>query len=457
MKKSKLSEADKAEIRAECQRQAKANPAEKNARKLAHKTFTEMHEEGNPAIKKASMRDCMVIACDAIGDDISKYGLGGSIRRQRLEAEKQRKTKGGGQTGIQSPKPKTKPKTSQTKPQIERLGDFVHTPDLPAEMIEGKLRVGRLMLFQAKAKTHKSWAIWDLAKAMIDGGEWLGETIQPTKFLYVDFELGREFLRARAFSKMGKMNLQESESAVLSLREVANQSYAVILPFLEGVLGNEAENSNPFECVILDPISSMFAGYKSHKPIEENSNGDVIRLMAMIREIATSHHTAIIAVHHFAKGDRSHLASLERGSGAGAFGRSADAICTLSQLEADYEGDAINQVDWVLRDFRGEPSKHFIWDAKTQTHIEIDLEGIQAQQRADKQRAKDKQAQAEQSKVLEALGDKPKTLKEMADALGISRQGAEKKVESMLATGTIKQVEIKAKNGRKVKAFQASK
>ena len=113
--------------------------------------------------------------------------------------------------------------------------------------------------------------------------------------------------------------------------------------------------------VMIDPLYKVMDG-------DENSNGDVARMVSNFDRIAEESGAAVIYAHHFAKGSGAGKAVIDRASGAGTFARDPDAILTMTQLDWAPEIDA--EQDWsawrvesTLREFKAiQPvDLFFVW------------------------------------------------------------------------------------------------
>jgi RecA-family ATPase len=102
--------------------------------------------------------------------------------------------------------------------------------------------------------------------------------------------------------------------------------------------------------VMIDPLYKVMEG-------DENSNGDVARMVSSFDKIAEETGAAVIYAHHFAKGSAANKSIIDRAAGAGTFARDPDAILTMTQI--DWAPEIEKEKDWTawrvestLREFK---------------------------------------------------------------------------------------------------------
>lgn len=97
-----------------------------------------------------------------------------------------------------------------------------------------------------------------------------------------------------------------------------------------------------FSAIIIDPIYTLL-GDK-----DENDNGDVKEIGNTLTHVAEETGAAVIFVHHHSKGNQGNKRSLERASGAGAWGRFPDAVLDIDKQN---EKEKLFRMSLTLRDF----------------------------------------------------------------------------------------------------------
>lgn len=241
--------------------------------------------------------------------------------------------------------------------EIGGLPDFLSLTDLceqyadePRLLIAGSdeedekdgalLALGELMVLGSASKVGKTWMGIDLALAVASGRKWLDRFIcKRGRVLYINMELGGNAFATRAEMMMQKRGIKLSEVrdgiAIWQLRNIRLAAVDELGDIL-------AVRGEAFDLVILDPL------YKLLGERDENRNGEMAELMAVIREkFCNGSKTAVVLIHHFPKGDMSKRSSLDRFAGAGAIGREADTLVTITP-----EGEAY-RFESTARNYKG--------------------------------------------------------------------------------------------------------
>ena len=202
------------------------------------------------------------------------------------------------------------------------------------------LALGELMVLGSASKVGKTWMGIDLALAVASGRKWLDRFIcKRGRVLYINMELGGNAFVTRAEMMMQKRGIKLSEVRDgISIWQLRNTRLAAI----EDLGDIMAIRGEAFDLVILDPL------YKLLGERDENRNGEMADLMAVIREkFCNGSKTAVVLIHHFPKGDMSKRSSLDRFAGAGAIGREADTLVTITP-----EGEAY-RLESTARNYKG--------------------------------------------------------------------------------------------------------
>jgi AcrR family transcriptional regulator len=231
-------------------------------------------------------------------------------------------------------------------------------------VIEGVVNKGDVLIVSAPSKARKTWFLMNLAVHAATGREFLGMQCRRSKVLYVDFELSQDALKARFKAILDAKRIRpadvEDKIDFLCLRGLdfelrRPRSSRERQSFREGtpILGDFLEKACAgHDLVIFDPLYLMVDG-------DENSNSDMRYVARFFVTLAARINAVCSAAHHFAKGAAGGKASVDRGSGAGVFGRFPDAILTLNPLESEDEVDPPFRLEFVLRHHRPRPPVNY--------------------------------------------------------------------------------------------------
>lgn len=208
----------------------------------------------------------------------------------------------------------------------------------PPPIIEGFLAPGDLFLLSGASKSYKSWLAIQTALCVGSGVPWLGRQVRRGGVLIVNFELKKASIRRRLKAIAKRLGCSMAGVSVWNLRNVElDEGFLAVL--------NTRIAEGGYELIILDPL------YALHGLIEgengENSNTAISKLLSRVRSNCEKAGAACMVVHHYAKGDSTSKASIDRAAGAGAFGRFPDNISTISAHQE--QGAYVLESD--LRDF----------------------------------------------------------------------------------------------------------
>ena len=100
--------------------------------------------------------------------------------------------------------------------------------------------------------------------------------------------------------------------------------------------------------IIIDPIYKVITG-------DENSAEQMAHFCNQFDKVCTDLNCAVIYCHHHSKGSQGAKRSIDRASGSGVFGRDADALLDMIQLETDQLGTPGTawRIEGTLREFSG--------------------------------------------------------------------------------------------------------
>jgi len=219
----------------------------------------------------------------------------------------------------------------------------------PAQIVRGLLHLGSKMTLNGTSKSNKSWSLLDLALSVATGQEWWGHRCEKSPAIYINFELHAWAVRERLNALQAarpECNDTEGNLHFWNLRG-KNTDLTLLRPRLE----EQLERHN-YGLIILDPA------YKLLGNRDENSNGDIANLMNEFEALAQRTRAAIAVAHHFAKGDSSAKAAIDRSSGAGVWSRDPDTIITLTP----HEEDNCFSVNMTLRNLPQPPEFVLAWN-----------------------------------------------------------------------------------------------
>lgn len=242
-----------------------------------------------------------------------------------------------------------------------------HLPPLAPPVIEGVLRQGHKMILSGPSKAGKSFLMLDLAYAIAEGMNWLGNRCRQGKVLYANMEIAEASFYNRlhqTYMKYGKNVVAETHTENIvpwNLRGYGIDAKELTRLVIESIRGKG------FAAVIIDPL------YKIMDGLDENSNKDVASVSKYFDMIARETGACVVYAHHFAKGYAGDRSSIDRGSGAGAFARDPDAILTMTQLDIEEgpKGTAW-RVEYTLREFANKKPTDVWWNYPMHT-VDEDL------------------------------------------------------------------------------------
>ena len=204
------------------------------------------------------------------------------------------------------------------------IAEFMATKFPPRrEIFRGLVSQGEKMIVGSSAKSGKTWMLLQMAMCAAAGRTFLDyPAVDVSKVLFANFEIHSDTFQQRCefMAKALGIELDELRGSlsVWNLRGFA-APYEYLIPLIQRRI--EAEG---FQAIVLDPMY-MVAGDS-----DENSNRDVTNMMNEFERLAKGLDVALLASHHFVKGGVADRASIDRFSGAGAWGRSPDVLMTLT-------------------------------------------------------------------------------------------------------------------------------
>lgn len=253
-------------------------------------------------------------------------------------------------------------------PSIVNLADvWDKPPELSPELIAGVLREGHKMIISGPSKAGKSFLLIELAFALAEGFNWLGNRCEMTKVLYCNMEIDKaSFIRrVKKVYEAHKMNkdIHPENIDIWNLRGNCEPITLLAPKIIDRIKGKG------YKAVIIDPLYKVMAG-------DENSNSDTAAMLKGFDRIAEETGASVIYSHHFAKGNGGDRSVIDRGSGAGVFARDPDAIVTMTQLDyEDFSDPNVTawRVEFVLREFANRQPVNVLFEYPIHN---IDTDGI---------------------------------------------------------------------------------
>lgn len=223
-------------------------------------------------------------------------------------------------------------------------GDHVCTLDLDARLpplapvvIDGLLRIGEVCNLVAAPKTGKSWSAMALAIAAAAGRPWLGRTVEQSRVLVIDLELNEATIRHRLRRIADAMNVTQADIGG-RIRFLAWRGKGKTMAHVVA-----AVRSGNYDLVIIDPLYPLLP-----PGVSEIDDQGIRAIYTQLLQLAQQMDTAIVAVHHSAKGTTVDRATTDVGSGSGVMSRAVD---THLVLRVDPDHDQIVLANSVTRTF----------------------------------------------------------------------------------------------------------
>lgn len=299
-----------------------------------------------------------------LSDDELRKEVFPALKRYATQAEKN------ASSGIvigNSPIEKEADPVSDLPDPISLADVWDHPPDLAPELIEGVLRVGHKMIISGPSKAGKSFLMIELAFALAEGMNWLGNRCTQSKVLYCNMEIdSASFIRRvqKVYAAHGMNHgIHPKNIEIWNLRGKAAPITVLAPKIVEKI------KDKGYKAVIIDPLYKVMAG-------DENSNGDTAEMLKGFDLIAEETGASVIYSHHFAKGNGGDRSVIDRGSGAGTFARDPDAIVTLTQVDyEDFSDPNVTawRIEYVLREFANKPPVNVLF--RYPLHV-IDTDGV---------------------------------------------------------------------------------
>lgn len=207
-------------------------------------------------------------------------------------------------------------------PQITSAADFVAVERAePVQIVRGVLRAGQIGILSASSKAGKTWSLMAAGFAVATAGRWFGWDTAQGRVLYINAELPDYDLEARLEVLADALGLDGLPDG-LDVWHLRGRSMT-IPQLLPAILRRQRERG-PYALIMPDPL------YRFGQGRDENDNAVQALTMAELNELAERTTAAVLAAHHFSKGNKAGVDHLDRASGAGMFARAPDLIATLT-------------------------------------------------------------------------------------------------------------------------------
>ena len=198
----------------------------------------------------------------------------------------------------------------------------------PPDIIKGVLRQGEKAILQAPSKASKTMNLLYLVSACAEGNPWFGFETQPTRILYLNFELPEYAVDERIRRITTTKDLEISENLVVwNLRGTKFKNTKALL---DQMLNEIRKTGFMPQMIVLDPIYKIYRGRK------EVDASEMAEVLEEIDEIQAETGASVIFAHHYSKGNKSQADMLDRSSGSGVFARDVD--CVIDLLPHEEEG-----------------------------------------------------------------------------------------------------------------------
>jgi len=257
------------------------------------------------------------------------------------------------------------------------------------------------MSYNAPSKMGKTWSLLNLGISLNAGIDWVGFKTTKTRVLFINPELQNFSFEDRIQQIVKSLGVELENFDYISTRG-KRLSSTQLLPLLE-----KKVKAGQYGAIILDSIYKLYPDNT-----EENSNSDIGRFLNGLERLAELTGSAIIYSHHYSKGNQSSKASIDRASGAGAWGRDPDTIVSVTE----HEQENSYTVEFNLRDFKPvEPITIRVAFPNVYKDTSLDPKALKTTQY---------KAKFDSTSILKLLAVKPYTAtqlqKELKEELGMS-------------------------------------
>tara|TARA_Y100000593_G_scaffold81532_1_gene152574 strand:+ start:256 stop:1323 length:1068 start_codon:yes stop_codon:yes gene_type:complete len=245
-------------------------------------------------------------------------------------------------------------------PPIVRGSDFMDDVEVvePAQLVDGMLHKGSMLIIGGGSKGRKTWAFMHLAVCVSEGRDWWGWHCNQGRVLYLNFEL-QPFAMQKRMKMLRHYYQTHHEPVTCDQFDVWNlrgKSRAI-----EELAGPLKEAIKGYDLVIFDPLYKML-GDRS-----ENDAGEMASLMNELEQIAVECDVSIVIGAHYRKGNVADGGKMfDKISGSGVLARHPDSILTMTDLDSQVDDNGEEQeccvIEPVLRNFPPRGKFGLYWD-----------------------------------------------------------------------------------------------
>lgn len=198
---------------------------------------------------------------------------------------------------------------------------------LPQVIVHGLLHQGSKMVLGGGSKSFKTWCLADLAISVANGVPWWGINTNQGRVLYMNYEIQEGFFAKRLESiatakGLGTDALNDVDT--WNLRGYCTDLSDLIDSLLEKI------QKDHYALIVVDPIYKVLGGR------DENSAGEIGRLLNEVEKLAVQTGAAVVFGAHFSKGNQAGKESIDRISGSGVFARDPDTILTMTKHDREF-------------------------------------------------------------------------------------------------------------------------
>jgi hypothetical protein len=178
-------------------------------------------------------------------------------------------------------------------------------------LVPGAIPRGNIVVVSGAPFSGKTWAMYDLARAVASGTKWLGRgspcTQGPVMILNYDQPTETMAVRVRDIGITAKMPVHVHTFG-LTTPPSSNLPEMLYLP------ANDSRLKSAFEHI--KPVLIIVDSFRQSNNLDENSNKDMAMLMAIFKRWQRFNNTTIALIHHMVKDAEGGTSkSLARGSG----------------------------------------------------------------------------------------------------------------------------------------------
>lgn len=195
----------------------------------------------------------------------------------------------------------------------------------PPELIKGLVHKGTKVVIGGGSKAFKTWTQLDVAICVAYGLDWMGFETVAGRVLFVNFEISPSFFQKRVRKICESRGIVQIQNRldIWNLRGYS-AGYKEIIPLIIARIKDAG-----YSLVILDPV------YKLYGDTDENSAGDVAKLLNELERVCVETGAAVMFGAHYSKGNQAAKESIDRISGSGVFARDPDSIIPFTKHEEE--------------------------------------------------------------------------------------------------------------------------